>query len=218
MGSEGAMTNGEALVWSGRVLAADDLRRALNGHREVVLPRRTIVTPLAAEELRSKSIRIVRKEDVKPQTAKPPAARAWGQGQERPYPLVESAVRAVARDGVPVTELPACGSSADRWAKAVAECVAAGTCCGGVVFCDDPGLVCCIANKVAGLRAVPVVTVGQAARATLTLGANLLAVEMPGRTFFEIKQILRIACACDAPVCPPGVACTLREVEADAHR
>ena len=41
----------------------------------------------------------------------------------------------------------------------------------------------------------PVATVAQAARATLTLGANLLVVEMPGRTFFEVRQMLRTAAA-----------------------
>ena len=213
MEANGQVTDG-VLHWPRRVLAADDLRRALNGHREIVLPRAAVVTPLAAEELRANGVRVTRGEAAKPQ-----AARNWGHGRERSYPLVESAVRAAEREGIAVKELPANGGrSPDRWAKAVAECVASGTCCGGVVFCDDPGLVCCVANKVTGLRAVPVVTVAQAARATLTLGANLLAVEMPGRTFFEIRQILRILCSCDGPACPPGVACTLKELDGHAHR
>jgi hypothetical protein len=50
------------------------------------------------------------------------------------------------------------------------------------------------------------------------LGANLLAVEMPGRTFFEVRQILHILCASGEPVCPPGVACTLTELDRHAHR
>jgi len=99
----------------------------------------------------------------------------------------------------------------------VAECVAAGTCQGGVVFCADPGLVCCVANKFAGLRAVPVLSVAQAARATLSLAANLLAVEMPGRTFFEVRQILRLLCAGPGACCPPDVLATLTELE-HAHR
>ena len=92
-----------------------------------------------------------------------------------------------------------------------------GDCLGGVIFCGDPGLVCCVANKLAGLRAVPVATVAQAARATLTLGANLLVVEMPGRTFFEVRQVLRTLCEA-AGGCPDGVACTLRELDGHAHR
>jgi ribose 5-phosphate isomerase RpiB len=87
-----------------------------------------------------------------------------------------------------------------------------------VVFCDDAGLLCCVANKVAGLRAALANTVAQAAQATLTLGANLLAVEMPGRTFFEVRQILRTCCSAAAPACPAGVACTLQELDGHAHR
>ncbi|HKI34360.1 MAG TPA: RpiB/LacA/LacB family sugar-phosphate isomerase [Gemmataceae bacterium] len=140
----------------------------------------------------------------------------WGYAQERPYPMLASALQAIRREGITVTDFPAANGAPAAWAKAVAECVASGTCCGGVVFCDDPGLVCCVVNKVPGLRAVAVTTVAQAVRATMTLGANLLAVEMPGRTYFELRQIIRVLCR-GASTCPPGVACTLEELER-AHR
>jgi len=58
--------------------------------------------------------------------------------------------------------------------------------------------------------------VTQAARAVRTLAANLLAVEMPGRTFFEVRQILRICCA--PAVCPADLAGTLQELDGHAHR
>ena len=96
-------------------------------------------------------------------------------------------------------------------------CVKRGECCGGVIFCGDPGLICCVANKTVGVRATAATTVSQAARATLTLGANLIAVEMPGRTFFEIRQILRTLCL-TATACPADVACTLQELDGHAHR
>jgi hypothetical protein len=51
-----------------------------------------------------------------------------------------------------------------------------------------------------------------------TVGANMLAVEMPGRTFFEIKQMLRLLGTGAKPCCPDGVACTLRELDGHAHR
>jgi len=63
-----------------------------------------------------------------------------------------------------------------------------------------------------------IVTVAQAARAALTLGTNLAAVEMPGRTFFEVRQILRTLCLPGAAACPDGVALTLRELDGHAHR
>jgi hypothetical protein len=208
-------TAAHVLRWPGRVLAAEDLRRNLNGHRELVLEPRAVLTPLAIEELRTSGVRITRR----PADTQAALGPAWGYTQERPSPLVQSAVQALHRDGLSLRELPSgCEGASCRWARAVAECVARGECQGGVIFCQDPGLVCCVANKVAGLRAVMAVTVGQAARATLTLGANLVAVEMPGRTFFEVRQILRNLCTCAAPACPDGVACTLQELDGHAHR
>ena len=95
--------------------------------------------------------------------------------------------------------------------------MASGECAGGVVFCDDPALVCCVANKLPGLRAAAVTTVAQAARATLTLGANLLAVEMPGRTYFEMRQMVRLL-LCRGRAAPTGRPATLRELDGHAHR
>jgi hypothetical protein len=207
--------DGQILHWPGRVLTAEDLRRSLNGHHELVLTPRAIVTPLAAEHLRTNGIQIVRKANEE----RPATIKAWGYAQDRPHPVIRSAVQAVERDGLSLTEWPVNGDQAVcHWAKAAAECIARGECRGGVLFCQDPGLVCCVANKVPGLRAVAVVTVAQAAKATTTLGANLVAVEMPGRTFFEVRQILRTLCAVGAPVCPPGAACTLEELDGHAHR
>jgi hypothetical protein len=204
------------LRWSGRVVAADELRRALNGHRELLVSPQTVITPLALEQLRERGVEVRRQAE----TARPSAQRrVWAYAQDRPHPLVASAVQALEREGLAWKELPHAEPAADcRWARALAECVARGECRGGVVFCQDPGLVCCVANKVAGLRAAPVTTVAQAGRAMLTLRPNLVAVEMPGRTFFEIRQILRVLCAPAEAVCPPGVACTLQELDGHAHR
>jgi hypothetical protein len=205
----------QVLRWPGRVLAGADLRGRLNGHREVLLPQRTVVTPLAEELLRANGVRVTRQ----PPEASPAPTASWGYAQERPHPLVASAVRAVEREGLALQELRTPSTDLPyRWARAVAECVIRGECQGGVIFCPDPGLVCCVANKLAGLRAIAVTTVAQAAGATLQLGANLVAVEMPGRTFFEVRQIFRTLCTAGQPRCPPGVACTLGELDGHAHR
>lgn len=215
-GQHDATKHDPARTWPRRVLSASDLRTSLNGHREILLAPDTVVTPLASEELRTNGIH-VRRQTVVPQTSGP----AWGYGQDRRHALVQSAVQALGRDGLVLREL-ACETNERpcHWARAVAECLARGECAGGVLFCDDPGLVACVANKVSGLRAVSVTTVAQAARATLSLGANLLVVEMPGRTFFEIRQILRTLFTSVA-ACPEYVACTLRELEGracESHR
>ncbi len=203
------------LRWPGRVVAAEELRRRLNGHRELLLPPRTVVTPLALEELRALGVHVRREEEPAAQ----PGALPWGYGQDRAHALVQSAARAVQRDGLALQELAAATQTpAAGWARAVAERVARGDCQGGVLFCDNPALVCCVANKVAGLRAAAVATIAQAAQALATFAPNLVAVPMPGRTFFEIRQILRTFCQVGLPRCPDGAACTLRELDGHAHR
>jgi hypothetical protein len=208
-------SNGQVLHWSGRVVSAEDLRRSLNGQRELVLPARAIITPLAAEELRANGVRVTRQAGDN----KAAVTARWGYAEEQPHPVVHTAVRVLERDGVALKELrPKDAASPYRWAQAVAVCVAQGECQGGVAFCQDPGLFCCVANKVAGLRVVAVAAVDQAVRAMRTLGANLFAVEMPGRTLFEVRQILRTLCVPGEPTCPPGVACALQELDGHAHR
>src|SRR5262245_6746643 len=198
------------LRWARRVVSAEELRRSLNGHRELLVPARAVITPLAYEELRDRGVAVRREGEGAPEP-QAPAQPTWGYAQDRPHPSVKTAVEALKREGLDWKELPACGGPGPDcgWARALAECVARGECRGGVVFCADPGLVCCVANKVAGLRAVPVASVAQAGRAVLTLGPNLVAVEMPGRTFFEVRQILRAVCVPGEATCPPGVASTL---------
>jgi hypothetical protein len=206
--------NAQVLHWQGRVLCADDLRRNLNGHREVVLLPGTVITPLAADEIRALGIRIGRQE--KP-TAKVGGNSAWGYAQEQPEPVIAGVMQSLAREGLHLKLLqPAAGHNPSAWAKAIADCVARDECQSGLVFCADPGLVCCVANKVKGLRAAAAINVQQAARAVKNLGANLIAIEMPGRTFFEIRQIVR--CLCKPSLCPDGVATVLQELDGHAHR
>jgi hypothetical protein len=45
----------------------------------------------------------------------------------------------------------------------------------------------------------------------------MLAVEMPGRTFFEVRQILK-ALSRTAAECPQKIADVLQELDGHAHR
>jgi hypothetical protein len=132
--------------------------------------------------------------------------------------MLAVALRSLQRDGTPPVSFAPCQGEPCRWVRGIAECLARGECCGAVLFCGDAGLACCVANKVPGIRAAAVVTVPQARQALTKLGANLLAVEQDGRTFFEFKQILRLCCAQSVACCPPGVACVLEELDGHAHR
>jgi hypothetical protein len=142
----------------------------------------------------------------------------WGYAVERGHPMLEAALCALGRSGVELRALPACRGPACEWARAAAACLARGACRGVVLFCTDALLACCVANKVPGVRAAAVWTVPQAERAVRTLGANLLAVEPDGRTFFEFKHILQLCCTRAAAGCPPVLASVLEELDGHAHR
>jgi hypothetical protein len=132
--------------------------------------------------------------------------------------MLQAALLSERRNGASSHPLPACNGEACSWVRQVAECLTNGTCQTALVFCDDPGLACCVANKVPGVRAVAVSLIPQAHRALDVLGANLLAVEMRGRTYYECRELLRLCQARGRCACPPVVACVLEELDGHAHR
>jgi ribose 5-phosphate isomerase RpiB len=203
------------LSWPKRLLSADDLRRHLTSQGELALLPRTVITPLAADELRAKGIRITW-QVPKPKESATAQAGSWSYVLEKSDAVIIAAVQAVQRDGFDLAALDIAGGPAS-WAKAVAETILRAGHRGGIVFCGDPALVACIANKISGMRAAQVGSVLQTARAQKILGANLFAFEMPGRTFFEIRQMLRIIVASDGK-CPEEIAHTLKELDGHAHR
>jgi hypothetical protein len=143
----------------------------------------------------------------------------WAYAVEgKPATMLQVALRSLGRNGVEPQALPTCNGEPCTWFRQVAECLKNGQCQGAVIFCEDPCLACCVANKVPGVRAASVGTVSQAARAVEQLGANLLLVEMAGRTYWEFREILNLCRARTPAACPPGVACVLEELDGHAHR
>jgi ribose 5-phosphate isomerase RpiB len=214
------VTGNSVLRWPGGVVTAQALRESLNGERELHVSPRTVITPLAVDHLKTNGVHVVRGEQsTKPQTnheEKPKGG--WGYVQERIDSIVGSVIQALKREGMNLCELPrgtcqsptsdpACGL-----ARHVAHCVQKGDCRGTIVFCHDPGLVCCVANKVKEIRAVAIASGSQAGKAVKGLGANFLALEIGKHTFFELRQIMRGVCG-EAVDCPDSVAGFLKELE-----
>jgi hypothetical protein len=145
------------------------------------------------------------------------ASTGWGYAVEgKPTTMLDVAVRSLRRQGAEPRVLPPCDGESCIWVRDLATCLASGECRTAVLFCTDAGLACCVANKVPGVRAVAVEGVAQAARALRNLGANLLVVEMAGRTYYECRELLRL-CQEYPTACPPGLACVLRELDGHAH-
>ena len=142
----------------------------------------------------------------------------WAYAVEgKPTTMLAVALQSLCRHGAEPRHLPECNGEPCVWVRDVAACLAAGDCRVAVLFCTDPGLACCVANKVPGVRAVAVTSVGAAVRALRSLGPNLLVVEMAGRTYYECRELLRL-CQENPSACPPGLACVLQELDGHAHR
>ena len=142
----------------------------------------------------------------------------WGYAVEgTPAPMLLVALAALRREQTTPVALPGCDGRPCDWVRRLTDCLARGECRGAVLFCDDAGLACCVANKVPGVRAAAVASVAQAERAVAGLGANVVAVEQAGRTFFEFKQILRLCCG-NGVCCPPELARVFQELDGHAHR
>jgi hypothetical protein len=210
---------GEVLRWSGRVVTAEDLRQSLNGQRELIVTPRAIITPSASDHLKANGVKVLR-EEASTQAATEVHNRTvgWGYALERPDSLVGSVVQSLQREGLNFSELslascqlPA-GAIACGLAREAAQCVVREECWGAVVYCLDPELVCCVANKIKGIRAVCVHSSGQSSRAIKGMGANFLALEIGKGTFFELRQMLRGICGA-AGECPEPVAGILKELE-----
>jgi hypothetical protein len=208
----GRLPEFEFLDWDRPVLAACDLDRLTVRCRRIRVPAGTVVTPLATDWLAAYGVKVDRPRDNNP-------ASPWVLAQEKPSPLIASAVDVLRRESLTLRQLSGPdGSPLCHWARSVAGEIGTEAYVGGVMFTSDPGLVCCVANKIPGVRAATANNVFQAARATLTLAANLLAVEMPGRTFHEVKGILGEFCRADRSGCPTVVSLTLTELEQRVHR
>lgn len=218
-------TERQTLCWPGRLLSEDDLRRHLTSQTEILLALRTVVTPLALDHLRDKRVRIRRQEASANGSSNGRAGSvsdrsSWGYAQETNDALVRTVIAALQREGISLIELP--GATPLEWARRVAGSQTSEglktseVYAGAVIFSGNAGLASCIANKVPGVRAVAVTTPAQVKHAKGALAPNLVAVEMPGRTLHELRQIVRLAVG-QGP-CPASVAKVLQELDGYAHR
>lgn len=216
MGVTGQNGHAETLEWAGKLLSAEDVRHHLNGHRSLIVGRRTIVTPLAIDELRARGIRLDRQESSSLASSADRSAAKVGYAQDQRDTLVNAAVQALQRDGITLQPMPDFAGNLAAWIETLTENIAANRCRCCVVFCGSAALVACLANKIAGIRAATAASVREADKAMRTLGANLLSIELPGPTYFEVRQILKSACTKTA-ACPPPLVQVFQEME-HAHR
>lgn len=195
------------LSWPDKLLAEDDLRRRWTGEREIVLGAKTIVTPLALDFLRGKRIAI-RREQTSDKAVS--IAGGWGIALERPHEGVATALKALAKEGLSLIALESASADKLAWVKSLAKRIAEGKPPGALLVSEHAALAACIANKTRGVRAAVVSQPSEVRLLKATLGPNLFTIAAAGRTFFELRQIVKLATA-SPPVSPLG------EID-DAHR
>ncbi len=194
-----------------RVVTAEDVYEALNGNRVFTISANTIVTPLAKDRIKELGLQ------VRIATGKLKGIGAlWAFSQEWENGYVQGAINVLSREGIEFQEIPRGSKDTGNWAKELGTTITAGQCKGAAVFCREPGIFCCVANKIPGIRGVAIASVLQAAKATFELGANLIAVEIPGRTYYEIRSILNLVATGDS-CCPAKLRMTLQELDGHAH-
>jgi hypothetical protein len=202
------------LCWPSRLLAEEDLRRHLTSQREIVLGTKTIVTPLALDFLKGKRVAIRRDDKA---GDKGVSMGTWGIAVEAPSPVVAAAIQALLQDGRMLTVMEYVRGDVVDWIRSIAHQVVQRQAPGAVVVSEQPSLAACIANKVPGMRAASVSQTSEIGALKAVLSPNLFALTAAGRTFFELRQMLKLATA-SPPACPESTAKVLKELDGHAHR
>jgi hypothetical protein len=184
----------EFVIFTARQL--EDLHRS-NGH--VVLPYGARLTPLAVDWARGKKIQIGYGPDelVKLQgageitTAQATAAGAYLWWCDGPCGAGKAAVGAVAKEGaISGVDVAADAKNLVEAVKRVAEAVKERKAVGGVLLVQSAGAAVVLANRCAGLRAVVGTSLESLEAGIRAVAANVLAVEYPGKTFPQIKNLI----------------------------
>jgi len=191
--------------WPGTVLALNDLQRLGPNLRELIVADKVVLTPCAREEIKRLGVSLVRKEAKK--------ETSIGYGSDGLYPQIATVMLALGREGFTLKALQMQQDIGSMLlGKTAGEIVSRGEMKSAVLFCREPEAAACAANKLVGIRAAAVNNMMQAKRVTQALGANLMVVEMPGRTYFEIRQVILLMMA--AKKCPEAALTLLEKLDA----
>jgi hypothetical protein len=172
------------LVVSSRVVALAELKDRLAGVRKLVVPPHAIVTPAVRDELRRRNIALVFGE-------KSPVAKTTGvrlvllvaRGAMEPTGLIAS----LENEGIAV-ELETSDCLIKSTDQLAAELRKGSTL--AVLATTYVPAALCLANRLAGVRAVWGADARTVASDTAAVGANLLVVNPAGAGLFQLRQLV----------------------------
>ena len=188
------------------VITADLLKSRLKGERSISIAPRSILTPSAQDLLRSRGIGWTRaaRNGVSATASKSSGNGRWRVIVSAAGGLVATVIDDLQKGGAALDrELAGLPAEAARQAISVlcrAEAL------GVVVLAAETHLVVCLANRNPRIRAAAVTDARSLAAARNQLGANLLCVDPGGKSFFELRKLLRDCIGGGHPTVPSAWA------------
>ena len=188
------------VVLTEKVITQELLERRLQNARQLVLGPTSILTPSARDFLRSRHVECNRQA----------AGQSTGRQKSRWKAIVVQSNSALSRVLNDLQE-----SDRSGWCRESADCTnsavkAALSALGGaevdgvVVFAGQGALVACLANRDGQVRAAVVNDVSSINQAKSLMGANLVVVNAAGKSYYELRSLLRTLVDGDAPRPPAG--------------
>ena len=184
----------------GPIITADLLDQSLKAGQSLRIGRNSILTPSARDWLNSKRMSWTR-QDKSGNTSGGPRAK-WQIILQTVTPTVRSLHEGLRRlsDG---WKIELVGQPLEA-AKLATNLVATAECDGVVVFTEQAELIACQANRNERVRAAVMQNSKQWEHVMQTLSANVVCISPIGRTFIELRNLLR-DCAGTRPRTPTGM-------------
>jgi hypothetical protein len=169
------------------VITADLLAENAAGQNSVEVSSRAIVTPSAKDWLRHNRVELTR--GTKVQVGSTAKTSDWLVVVHSAGETVERVLEDAARSG-------SIGSDRESVANATSAAKAAGEAVarsgrGVVVISGEPEVVACLANRIESVRAAVVADAAAVARVKAGLNGNVFVVDPAGRSYFELRNLLK---------------------------
>lgn len=188
--------DGNVLRLEAHVVTHEVLEAKLNGAKRIVVGKRTVLTPSAREFLKKNGITC----DRDGQGATKTAAR-WKLIVSSSGKAVESVASELQRTST--FERQIAGTAAEA-ADAAVSIICRGEADGVVALSNQPEAIACRANRSTKVRAAVAANVQRLPEIQQALGANVYCVDPIGRSYFELRNLLRAIAATGVPRIPVG--------------
>ncbi len=169
------------------IITADLLAENAAGQNAVEVSSRAIVTPSAKDWLRHNKVELTR--GTRTQASSASKSSDWLVVVHSAGETVEKVLEDASRSGSIGSDRESVANATSA-AKAAGEAVAGGG-RGVVVISGEPEVVACLANRSESVRAAVVADAAAVARVKAGLNGNVFVVDPAGRSYFELRNLLR---------------------------